>query len=104
MSNLKPKCLNGKPHSFHHSGHVLPCCWLNDQMHDPKCKTLFSEEMHIDNFNTVEEIFETKIWKNFFRMLKKSPSNAPRRCWKMCILPLDVDPEVRAETKINFKK
>jgi len=101
---LNPKCIHGKDLSFYHTGHVLPCCWLNNHKNDIKCRDLFSEEMHIDNFDTVEEIFETETWKQFFEMLRKNPKDAPQQCWKMCTTPLHVDPEINEEKRINFKK
>ena len=104
MIKLNPKCIRGKDLSLHCTGHVLPCCWLNDQIYDSKCRDLFSEEMLIDNFNTIEEIFETKIWKDFFKMLIESPNDAPGTCWKMCSTPFGVDPEIKEATRISYKK
>lgn len=83
---INPKCLHtDRDLSFANTGHILPCCWLNDSYEEPGIKELFSERLHIDN-NTVEDIINSKEWIDFFNNLK---SNAPAICRKFCSGPLE---------------
>jgi len=93
MYKIHPKCLHNKELSLCNTGHILPCCWINDLVNNYQWKDFFSTEMHIDKFETIDEIFETETWKNFFDMLKTDPTKAPTRCKDKCSVPLDVDPE-----------
>ena len=90
---LQPKCLHGKDLAYVPSGHMTPCCWTNVSWNDPYLKDMFTDMMHIDNFNSVEEILESEPWRRFFQMLKHNPLNAPYTCKKMCNMPLNVDVE-----------
>jgi hypothetical protein len=103
MSKIYPKCLHNKELSLCYTGHILPCCWINDQFNEDEWKDFFSTEMNIDKFETIDEIFETETWKNFFGMLKINPTNAPTRCKVMCYVPLNVDPEGN-KSAVRFNK
>jgi len=103
MSKIYPKCLHKKELSLCYTGHVLPCCWINDQIDVPEWKEFFSDDMRLDNFETLEEIFETDTWKNLINILKHDTPNAPTKCKKMCSVPLDVDTE-GTNRKVGFKK
>ena len=97
MSNdctLKPKCIYAnKDLGYSSTGHLTPCCWLNVPCDQPYIKDLFTDEMHIDNFSSVEEILESRPWVTFFDMLKNNPKDAPNKCYKYCAVDLDVDTE-----------
>lgn len=93
MSKLNPKCLHNKELSLCYTGHVLPCCWINDQIDNIEWKEFFSDDMHLDNFETIDQIFATDTWKNLMYLLKHNPINAPKKCKLMCSVPLEKDIE-----------
>ena len=72
-------------------------------MNNPKWKEFFSDDMRLDNFETLEEIFETDAWKSLINTLKHDSTNAPTKCKKMCSVPLDVDTE-GTRSKMEFGK
>ena len=98
-----PKCLDKKELSLIHTGHILPCCWVNDQINNPEWKSFFAEELHLDNFETIDEIFETKTWQDFIDMLNNDHKNAPKKCKRMCSVPIHKDPE-GDKREVRFKK
>lgn len=103
MFKLYPKCLDKKELSLCYTGHILPCCWINDRINDSEWREFFADELHLDNFKTVNEVFETKIWQDFINMLNNNPKNAPKRCKHMCSMPLDKDLE-GDKKKVGFKE
>lgn len=104
MSKIYPKCLYNKELSLCYTGHILPCCWINDQINESEWKEFFSDEMNLNNFETIDEIFETKPWKDFFNTLKNNQENAPKRCKSMCSTPLETDPEANNKSLVKFNK
>jgi len=90
---INPKCLQDRAISYSVTGHILPCCWVNTSWDQPYLKDLFLDKNHIDNFETLDEIFETSAWINFFDMLKNNPQDAPKKCKQMCNVLLDVNLE-----------
>jgi len=93
-AQFNPKCLHGRDLAYSVTGHMTPCCWLNVSSSETWIKDFFSDELHIDNFNSVAEILETKTWVDFFEMLKNEPKRAPLQCKRMCSRPLNEDPEI----------
>ena len=69
-------------------GWIAPCCWLlsshdiNNNVHD-----LFNENLKITNVNSLDDIFESKQWKEFHRMLEEEPENMCQTCKVMCGSP-----------------
>ena len=82
---LKPKCLlSDRDLSYSPTGHVLPCCWVNDNMEEEHTGELFSDKLHIDN-NTVNEIVTSSEWQHFFHKLKNnSIDDLPETCVQYC--------------------
>lgn len=94
MSNFNPKCVHGnKDLGYSVTGHITPCCWVNTAQYDSLLCNFFKDEMHIDNFNSVEEILDTEIWISFFNLLINTPEQAPERCKKFCSVNLDTNTE-----------
>ena len=82
---LNPKCLlSNRALSFSNTGHIMPCCWTNASYRVPGLKELFSDKLHIDNNDSVEDIIESDEYKKFFDLLKNDPSNAPKTCKRFC--------------------
>ena len=42
------------------------------------------DKFHISNVNKIEDIFESKEWKEFVDTLVKKPQNAAKICWYFC--------------------
>lgn len=83
--SIRPKCLyNNKDLAFTTTGHLTPCCWANNSFEEPFLKDLLSPEMHIDNFNSLEEILESKPWSKLYEILLTDPKNAPQTCKFYC--------------------
>ena len=85
--NLNPRCLSGdRSPAYVNSGHISPCCWVDGDPNQKEegYKELFTDDMKLDNFETVDEVFSSEAWINFFLMLKTNPKSAPNICWKHC--------------------
>jgi len=82
---LNPKCINeNRALAYTSTGHITPCCWTNTSFDEKYLKDILSEDMHIDNFDTVEEILTSKPWNKFFKMLRYYSNDAPPTCRKYC--------------------
>jgi hypothetical protein len=108
-NKFHPKCLNslgnsnpyGKPLSFSTTGHVVPCCWVNGSFNDPRFAKLFAPEMHLDNFEKIEDVFEHENWKSFTHDLLNG--NQPPKCSKNCNMPLNKNTDFTEETYVKFQ-
>jgi hypothetical protein len=98
---LQPKCLNDKDLGYSATGHITPCCWANVNYGEPYLEDLFAPELHIDNFEKIEDIFQTDSWKKFIDMLKNNSENAPPTCKRFCTVSLEEDIE-GTTTIFNF--
>lgn len=96
-SGFKPKCiLSDRDVSFSNKGYVLPCCWTNISHEEKHLEKLFSEKLHIDNNNSIQEIIDSEEWKQFFDKLKNNPiDDLPQTCIDYCSNSV----EYNAETK-----
>jgi hypothetical protein len=95
-----PKCLNpGRQLAFASTGHMTPCCWTNVSWSQPYLKEIFAEKMHIDNFNTIDEILTSEPWVKFFDMLKNNPKDAPPICKHFCTTT-DLDHNIEGDEEI----
>ena len=84
MTTLNPKCITeNRDLAYVSTGHLTPCCWVNDNF-EKYLKDIVSLEMHIDNFDSIEDILLSKPWKDFFDMLMNNPSDAPQVCQRYC--------------------
>lgn len=103
MKKIKPKCIPynenleytdcvGNFPNFTSAGFLLPCCWLD---HVPMLKenyqNLWDEELNIKNVNSIDDIFYSKQWKNFYKMLLNEQERAHDICWKNCGVEVDDD-------------
>lgn len=93
-NKFKPKCIYAnKDLGYSPTGHITPCCWHNISFNVPYLKDMFTDELHIDNVSSVEEILNSKPWKIFYDMLLNNPDDAPFQCKKYCSVPLENDIE-----------
>ena len=83
---IDPKCINeGKADTYCNTGHLLPCCMLDDGTEDDKwITTLRSEHLKVENVSSVKEIHHSDEWLAFHTMLLENPDDAPRKCKSYC--------------------
>lgn len=89
FNDFKPRCLDKEdPKEFGHSaqGFLLPCCWMDRNFLrdlDGTHKDLFNDNLHLSNFDDIEEVLLTEEWQNFFKSLD-SYDTAPQECKQKC--------------------
>ena len=81
---VNPKCLVKKELAYTATGHLLPCCWCENQK-DKEFLPLYKEKLKIENVDGIDEILLSDEWKHFADLLTKNPvKTAPKTCWKYC--------------------
>ena len=79
---FKPRCLNHKRAvALGATGYLYPCCWTDL---DPNFDHFKATNLHISNVASIEEIIESEVWQNHFKVLENDPANAPQLCKRMC--------------------
>lgn len=88
---IDPKCLKfnnrlSKGAAYTSDGFMLPCCWMDhpnayDYIVDAGLK---DQQLAVANVSSLEEIFTSDQWENFFTTLLYEPENACHMCFKMC--------------------
>lgn len=111
---IDPKCLKfhenvNKGAAYTSDGFMLPCCWMDDPpVHRYIVEAgLKDEELAVANNNSLNEIFTSDQWENFFTTLLYTPENASYMCKKKCGVDVDKDKlkeEERAEIKFIKEK
>ena len=61
------------------SGHILPCCWCDNG--DPGFELMLTNELKIENNNSIEDIFKSKPWQSFAQRLETG-RGLPYTCYK----------------------
>jgi hypothetical protein len=80
--NFFPRCLNNKRFvAYTARGYLTPCCWVDGH---PEFEHFYDKSLYIDNNESIEDIFNSKIWQGFYHMLENSPELAPEICKKQC--------------------
>ena len=85
--NLIPRCFSGnRSPAYVNTGHISPCCWVDgvEIQKQEGYKALFTDDMKLENLKSVDEVFSSEAWIDFFSMLKTNPQSAPNVCWKHC--------------------
>lgn len=85
MEKLDPKCLNGKQEAFAltNKGQLIPCCWLDTQAQ--RAESDYQQLLmvsHVDDYDSIEEIFLTDEWVEFYSNLKKGKGFS--HCHRIC--------------------
>ncbi len=80
---MKPKCLeNAGSLAWSATGHLLPCCWYDNQ------NKKYISELVQDKFNlrdnTVQEVLDSEEWKGFIDKLEKHDPSLPLICHRYC--------------------
>jgi hypothetical protein len=102
---IEPKCLafgkkDNKGAAYTSDGFMLPCCWMDDPpvYRYVKACGLKDDELLLSNNNSLEDIFKSEQWENFFQTLINRPQDASYMCKKKCGVNVDMD-EVKKEEK-----
>lgn len=83
QGELVPQCLRGREMGHQSSGYVLPCCWLQGDVEN-KYPLLCNKETKLSGIQSIENLFETNSYKEFFKILTETPENAYDICWERC--------------------
>lgn len=90
MAKLIPKCIESNK-SFGHSagGWLLPCCWLDPNQevlktNDVNINALFTDDLKLENVDSIEEILFSDAWLNFNEVLLGPYENVPKICKLNC--------------------
>jgi len=88
---IRAKCLgmnsnNSKGAAYTSDGYMLPCCWLDDPqvLRYVKKSGLKDPKLAVENISSLEEIFGSDAWENFFQKLVNDPDNCSYICKKKC--------------------
>jgi len=103
---IKPKCLSfgtkdNKGAAYTSDGFMLPCCWMDDPpvyRYVKECG-LKDEDLLLSKNDSLEDIFQSDQWENFFQTLLNSPENASYMCKKKCGIDVDMDALKQEERK-----
>ena len=101
MIELKPKCKKDKPYALSSLGYLLPCCWCDKRLsasdEQEGWKKFKDPALHIDKVESVEEILESKVWQEFWRVLEEEPDNAPPTCKRYCSTEHNISNQIQYE-------
>jgi len=82
---MNPKCLNGQQLiTLSNEGYLVPCCWADSGPLNEEWNFLKQEHLNIKNVSSIEEILDSKEWKNFYEILTKHPEQCPSCCKLHC--------------------
>ena len=107
---IQPKCLafntrDNKGAAYTSDGFMLPCCWMDDPpvYRYVKACGLKDDELLLSNNKSLDDIFTSDQWENFFQTLLHDPENASYMCKKKCGINVDMD-KVREEERKEVKE
>jgi len=106
---IDPKCLKftkeNKGAAYTSDGFMLPCCWMDDPpVHRYIVESgLKDPELAVANNESLDDIFTSDQWENFFTTLLYDPDNASYMCKKKCGVGFDSD-KVRNEEREESKR
>lgn len=84
MDELDPLCIKAQiGFAVTNRGELIPCCRCDEPktMNDPKFQKLLAVSK-IEDYDSVDEILQTKQWKQFFKNLQNH--KGPAACWRTC--------------------
>ena len=87
---LCPRCIyEDQEITLSSEGYFTRCCWLDDELYRNQkwVGSFFNKHLNIENNNNIEDIFNSKEWKRFWKMLLKNPQDAPPVCYEYCASP-----------------
>lgn len=85
---INPKCHKNQGIALSAEGYFFPCCWCDNEqsknINEFKLWGFYSDETHIDNIETLDDIFNSNAWIEFNDMLINNPEYAPEICKNKC--------------------
>lgn len=84
---LCPRCIfSDQEITLSSEGYFAPCCWLDDELYrnQPYVNDFFQPHLSLDNHENIQDIFDSKEWKDFWDMLLNHPEDAPPVCYEYC--------------------
>lgn len=86
---LNPECMQEFPKqtiAYTADGFLLPCCWCDSlyTRSDIKKLGLFDDNLKLKNVDSVNDIVNSNVWKNFSNILLHKHEDAPSCCKKKC--------------------
>ena len=91
QNTFRPKCLfDGKEHGHSTTGHILPCCYLDDIFGNRSCKLqkdLFQDHLKIENNESIRQILDSKEWVAFYKAIDdavEGKGDPPMNCFLQC--------------------
>lgn len=80
---MKPKCLeHGGYLAWSATGHLLPCCWYDNQ-NKKYIPELIQDKFNLKD-NTVQEVLDSKEWKEFIDKVERHDITLPMICHRYC--------------------
>ena len=75
MKKINAKCLSFKELSYTAEGFIMPCCWIDTPIAllAPQIMRLRQKHLKLENNEKIDDIINSKEWKNFFEELKTDP-------------------------------
>jgi len=103
---IKPKCLafdnkDNKGAAYTSDGFMLPCCWMDDPpvyKYVKECG-LKDDELLLTNHESLDTIFTSDQWENFFQTLLNNPEKASYMCKKKCGIDIDKEKVIEEERR-----
>lgn len=92
QNSFRPKCLfDGKEHGHSTTGHILPCCYLDDIFENAYAcelqKNLFKDHLKIENNESIRQILDSKEWLAFYKAIDdavEGKADPPQTCFLQC--------------------
>lgn len=84
MDELDPLCIKAQiGFAVTNRGELIPCCRCDEPktMNDLEFQKLLAVSK-IEDYDSVDEILQTKQWKQFFKNLQNH--KGPAACWRTC--------------------
>lgn len=86
MNVFRPKCIYSKSEDIYsNNGYIMPCCDCDNRLakKDERIKKLTAEHLKVDNVESIEHIFLSEEWIEFFEMIIEG-EDVPDICMSRC--------------------
>lgn len=106
-NKLCPRCIyENQEITLSSEGYFTPCCWLDDELYrnQSRVNDFFNENLHIENNENIQDIFDSKEWTEFWDMLLNRPEEAPPVCYEYCASPKGDKETLEKEGNIEVRR
>lgn len=81
----KSEWIRPKPPTYSTRGWFVPCCWCDmPDMKEFEQFGILDEELKVENVKNLKQVFLSKQWIKFHKMLTEDQENAPSCCKERC--------------------